>query len=358
MPTMMDNRIEKSGRQAKPLLAALQGEKPERTPFWLMRQAGRYLLEYRDLRAKAGGFLDMVYNPKFAAEVTLQPLRRFGMDAAILFSDILVVPHALGQALEFTQGEGPKLDPVRSTADLDRLALNDVILQPVYETVSLVRKLLQAEGFSETALIGFAGAPWTVATYMVEGGGSREMIHVKSWALRDPTGFARLIDLITDATIHYLLRQAEAGAEALQIFDSWAGVLDEASYQCWVIEPAQKISSALKRKYPEIPLIGFPRGSGLLYERYASESGVDALGLDSQVPFSFAKKIQQRMPVQGNLDPVCLLTGGRMLEDSATRILDALAHGPFVFNLGHGVIKETPPAHVAELAKIIREWRP
>ncbi len=344
-------------RADKPMLEALRGEKPEKVPFWLMRQAGRYLPEYREIRAKAGGFLDLVYNPALAAEVTLQPLRRFGMDAAILFSDILVIPHALGQRLEFIEGDGPKLEPVRSPDDLAKIKFDDAVIDPVCETVSRVRNQLRTEGFSDTVLIGFAGAPWTVATYMVEGGGSREMIHVKSWAYRDPEGFGRLIDVITDATIHYLSRQVEAGAEVLQLFDSWAGVLDDDGYERWVIAPTKRIVQALRKKYPGVPVIGFPRGSGALYKRYAEEAGVNALGIDTQIPLLFAQELQQKIPVQGNLDPVCLLAGGDTLKKRAAEILDALSGGPFIFNLGHGVIKETPPEHVEQLAAIIREWR-
>jgi len=344
-------------KTGKPLLRVLRREKSDVTPFWLMRQAGRYLPEYRELRAKAGGFLDMVYNPDFAAEVTLQPLRRYGMDAAILFSDILVIPQALGQKLEFTAGEGPKLDPVREAKDLAGLRFDENVLKPVYETVANVRSLMGKEGFSSSALIGFAGAPWTVATYMVEGGSSREMIHVKSWAYENPGSFGELIDLIADATIRYLSKQVEAGAEVLQLFDSWAGVLDETLYGRFVIAPTKRIVEALNEAHPEIPIIGFPRGSGALYQLYAAKTGVSALGLDQQVPLSFAKTLQEKLPVQGNLDPVCLLAGGAALKEAAEKILGALAGGRFIFNLGHGVIKETPPEHVAQLAAIIREGR-
>ncbi|MCB9988077.1 MAG: uroporphyrinogen decarboxylase [Rhodospirillales bacterium] len=340
----------------KPFLQALAGNQPDRTPFWLMRQAGRYLPEYRELRAKAGGFLDMAYNPDFACEVTLQPLRRFGMDAAILFSDILVVPHALGQDLTFTAGEGPQLPPIRDEGGLSALSLDgiDETLNPVYEAVSKIRESLKSEGFDQTALIGFAGAPWTIATYMVEGRGSKEYLHVKGWAYRNPAGFQKLIDLVTEATIHYLSRQIEAGAEALQLFDSWAGVLDEVQFRRWCIEPANRIVTALKVKYPHVPIIGFPRGAGLMYEAYVRETGVDALGLDQMVPLEQAVALQKICPVQGNLDPVCLLTGGAAMETWAKEILDALSGGPFVFNLGHGVIKDTPVTHVEVLSKIIK----
>lgn len=341
----------------KPFLDTLKNKTSERPPFWLMRQAGRYLPEYRELRAKAGGFLDMAYNPDFACEVTLQPLRRFGMDAAILFSDILVVPHALGQDLRFAAGEGPQLPPIREETALAKLNLGkiDETLTPVYEAIKNIRAALAKEGFSQTALIGFAGAPWTIATYMVEGGSSKDFAHTKGWAYRDPAGFQKLIDLITEATIHYLDRQAEAGAEVLQLFDSWAGALDEAQFRQWVIAPTKKIVAALKEKHPDIPLIGFPRGAGFMYEEYARETGVTALGLDQFVPLTEAVKLQKICPVQGNLDPACLLTGGAALERRTGEILAALSGGPFIFNLGHGVIKETPPDHVAQLAEIIRQ---
>lgn len=341
----------------KRFLSVLRGKKTDRIPFWLMRQAGRYLPEYRALRQEAGGFLDMVYNPGFAVEVTMQPLRRYGMDAAILFSDILVIPHALGQHLEFVAGEGPKLDPVRDVTALTKLSFDDDLLAPVYEAVAGIRSQLVKENFDDTALIGFAGAPWTVATYMVEGGGSKTFEHVKKWAYADPEGFAKLIDLVTESTIHYLLRQIESGAEAIQIFDSWAGALDEDQYARWVIAPTQKIVGALHEKFPDVPVIGFPKGSGILYSAYAEKTGVDALGLDPQLPLSFAKDLQKTLPVQGNLDPVCLLAGGDALKASAQKILDQLSGGSFVFNLGHGVIKETPPEHVMQLADIIRGYR-
>ncbi len=356
---MMKNIVknkQQEDRTNKPLLSALHGEAIARTPFWLMRQAGRYLPEYKELRAKAGSFLDLAYNPDFAIEVTMQPLRRYGMDAAILFSDILVVPHALGQNLEFVTGEGPKLNPIRDLDSLSKLKFNDEVLEPVYEAVAGIRQQMKAENFHETALIGFAGAPWTVATYMVEGGSSRDFSNTKKWAYSDPDGFAKLIDLITNTTIHYLGRQIEAGAEVLQIFDSWAGALDEDQFKRWVIEPTVKIVRELNEKYPDIPIIGFPKGAGVLYQNYANETGVAALGLDSGVPMDFAKTLQKALPVQGNLDPVCLLTGGDALKQSAEKIINALSDGPFIFNLGHGIIKETPPEHVEQLAEIIRDY--
>jgi uroporphyrinogen decarboxylase len=339
----------------KPFLDALAGKARQRPPFWLMRQAGRYLPEYRAVRAQAGSFLDLCYNPELATEVTLQPLRRYRMDAAILFSDILVVPHALGQALTFQEGEGPKLDPVRSAAELGRLKREPFHerLQPVYEAVRRIRAAIP----DDTALIGFAGAPWTVACYMVEGGGSKEYAQVKSWAYRDPAGFGALIDLLVEVTADYLAAQVDAGAEAVQLFDSWAGVLPPGPFRRWVVEPTRRIVAAFKARHPAVPIIGFPRGAGLHYEDYVGESGVDAVGLDTTVPPVWAARtLQPRLPVQGNLDPIHLVTGGEAMRDAALEILEVFGGRPFIFNLGHGVVPQTPPEHVAELAHLLRAW--
>lgn len=344
----------------KPLLTVLQGQALATPPTWLMRQAGRYLPEYRELRAQAGGFLDLVYSPEKAAEVTLQPIKRFDLDAAILFSDILIVPHALGRRLEFVAGEGPKLDPVGTEDRFQEFLPEqfDRTAGPVYETVARVRERLGKEGHDRTALIGFAGAPWTVATYMVEGGASRDFMTTKKWTYQDPEGFGRLIELITDATIHYLGQQIKAGAEAIKIFDSWAGALDEIGFERWVITPTEKICRALKKDFPDIPVIGFPRGAGARYPDYVRKTGVEAVALDSSVPRQWAaENIQALCPVQGNLDPVCLLAGGRALEEETQRICRAFAGAPFIFNLGHGVIKETPPAHVEKLVKTVKEFK-
>lgn len=356
MPGMTDVSLE------KPLLAALAGRgsnKAGRVPFWFMRQAGRYLPEYRELRAKAGGFLNMVYDPAMAKEVTMQPLRRFGMDAAILFSDILVVPHALGRDVRFEEGEGPKLTPVKpDTIPFFNEAFFDRTAAPVYEAVAEIAYALPAEGFGRAALIGFAGAPWTVACYMAEGGGSRDFLAAKRWAAQDPESFGALIDSVTAATVHYLEKQVAAGAEALQIFDSWAGVLDENMFRRWVITPAREIAQRLKYSCPGVPLIGFPRGAGILYRDYAQAAGVSALGLDWQVPPKWAAgALQSLLPVQGNLDPALLLTGGDALTLAAENILGNLSGGPFVFNLGHGIIKETPPENVETLCALLRDWR-
>lgn len=342
-------------RTSKPFLRALAGEVLPRPPFWLMRQAGRYLPEYRDVRARAGSFLDLCYTPELAVEVTLQPLRRYGMDAAILFSDILVVPHALGQALDYVEGEGPRLDPVRTAAALQRLSLASLHerLAPVYETVRRLSAVLP----DETALIGFAGAPWTVACYMVEGGGSKDFAQVKAWAYRDPAGFGALIDLLVAATADYLCAQIDAGAEAVQLFDTWAGVLPAPAFHALVIAPTRRIVAAVRERHPGVPIIGFPRGAGVLYRDYAAETGVTALGLDTAVPAAWAAaELQPRVAVQGNLDPILLVAGGAALAEAARDLLRRLGQGPYVFNLGHGVVQTTPPEHVAQLAALIRSW--
>ena len=339
----------------KPLLRVLRGETLKVPPVWLMRQAGRYLPEYREVRSKVGGFLDLCYSPALAAEVTLQPIRRYGFDAAILFSDILVVPDALGQFVRFEEGEGPKLDPIRDVGGLGGLRLEGIHdrLAPVYETVSRLSDSLP----ENTALIGFAGAPWTVATYMVEGASSRDFVHARRWALEDPDGFARLIGVIGEATAEYLCRQVEAGAEILQLFDSWAGVLAEGEFRRWVVEPTARLIAAVKKRHPGVPIIGFPRSAGQMYEDYIANTGIDAISLDSTVPLDWAaKQLQARLPVQGNLDPLLLLAGGAAMERRIGDILAALSGGPFIFNLGHGIIKETPPDHVARLMEVVRSW--
>ncbi|WP_205028289.1 uroporphyrinogen decarboxylase [Oleisolibacter albus] len=343
---------------AKPMLRALAGEVQPRPPFWLMRQAGRYLPEYRAVRSQAGGFLDLCLNPELACEVTLQPLRRYGMDAAILFSDILTLPHALGQTVGFAEGEGPRLTPIRdlkTLAQLDRGRLHERAA-PVYEAVRRIRAALDRD-FPQTALIGFAGSPWTVACYMVEGAGSKEYLHVKRWAFGDPAGFQQLIDLVADSTVDYLSAQVEAGAEVLQLFDSWAGALPSAEFGRWVVQPTRRITAALKQRHPGVPIIGFPRQAGLNLLTYVDEAGVDAVSLDPGVPLLWAARtLQSKVAVQGNLDPVHLVTGGSSLEQAARAVLDTLGDRPFVFNLGHGIIKETPPEHVAQLADLIRTW--
>ena len=341
------------GRPAKTVLRAFAGEVPVRPPFWLMRQAGRYLPEYRELRRGARDFLDMCFTPERAAEATLQPIRRFGMDAAILFSDILVVPWALGRKVEFREGEGPVLDKLRTSEEARALPRDNVSrhLAPVYEAVERVKAALPAE----TTLIGFAGAPWTVATYMVEGGTSRDFAATKRWALGDPEGFGVLIDRLVEATIVHLSAQIAAGVEAVQLFDSWAGVLDEGSFRRFVIAPTRRIVAELAERHPGVPVIGFPRGAGLLYRDYVIGTGVTVIGLDSTVPREIARQtLQCSVPVQGNLDPLALLVGGATFEAEVAAILASFGSGPFVFNLGHGVVPETPVEHVTRLASMLR----
>jgi uroporphyrinogen decarboxylase len=339
--------------EAKPLLRALRGETLLRPPFWLMRQAGRYLPEYREIRRRVGGFLDLCFNPELAAEVTLQPVRRYGMDAAILFSDILVVPHALGQKVAFREGEGPVLRPVRSLAELRGLSTARLAehTAPVYETVRRVKQDLP----EAATLIGFAGSPWTVATYMVEGGSSRDFERTKLWAFTAPDEFASLIELLVEATTLYLAAQIEAGAEVIQLFDSWAGALDEKGFRRWVIEPTRQIVARLRESHPSVPIIGFPRMAGFLYRDYKRETGVDAISLDTTVPLAAARdELQTLGPVQGNLDPLLLVAGGAAMESVVRAIIAALGNGAFVFNLGHGIVPQTPPENVARLAEIIR----
>lgn len=310
--------------QTKPFLAVLAGEKTCRAPFWFMRQAGRYLPEYRDLRARKNGFLDMAYDPAAACEITMQPIRRFGMDAAIIFSDILVIPHALGQHLEFAAGEGPKLGAL----DMASLKYDERILQPVFEALDKTSAQLTAEGFKETALIGFAGAPWTVATYMVEGGGSKDYAKTKSMAYGRPEEFTALMDILVEATSSYLIAQAKAGAEALQIFDSWAGALDPHGFQYQVIEPTRRIVQNVKAACPDVPIIGFARGGAMHCAAYAEQTGIDAIALDSLMCTKWARNnLQTLLPVQGNLDPMRLLAGGPGLEKAARKILRDFSGG-------------------------------
>lgn len=316
-----------------------------------MRQAGRYLPEYRALRAQKGGFLELVYDPDAAAEVTLQPVRRFGFDGAILFSDILIVPHALGQTLQFDAGEGPRLSPPLIDSALAALERVPARLAPIYRTVEKVAALLPPV----TTLLGFAGSPWTVATYMVAGQGSRDQAEARGRAYADPAAFGALIDAIVEMTIDYLAGQIAAGAEAVQLFDSWAGSLAPQQFEQWVIAPNARIVAGLKRIHPGTPIIGFPKGAGGKLGAYARETGVDVIGLDETVdPVWAAREIPERMPIQGNLDPLALLAGGAALENAVAHILSSFAGRPHVFNLGHGIIKETPIAHVEHLLALVR----
>lgn len=336
---------------SKPLLSVLKGGKTKTKPIWLMRQAGRYLPEYRALRTEKGGFLALVEDSDAAAEITLQPIRRFAFDGAILFSDILIVPYALGQDLRFEAGEGPRLSPPLSAAALASLVAKPERYAPIYRTVEKVKAALPAE----TTLLGFAGSPWTVATYMVAGQGSREQSEARTYAYRDPAGFAAIIDAIAAASVDYLSGQIEAGVEAVQLFDSWSGSLAPDQFERWVIAPTARIVSGLKQRHPETPIIGFPKGAGGKLGAYARETGVDALGLDETVdPIWAAREIPEAMPIQGNLDPLALLTGGEALEKAVARILSAFEGRRHIFNLGHGIIKETPIAHVEHLLALLR----
>jgi uroporphyrinogen decarboxylase len=336
------------------LLNTLRGENGNQRPIWLMRQAGRYLPEYRALRAEKGGFLALVYDSDAAAEITLQPIRRFGFDGAILFSDILIVPYAMGQNLEFLVGEGPRMSPRLLDAALDSLHAVPERLTPIYETVAKVKAGLGAG----RTLLGFAGSPWTIATYMVAGEGSRDQHDTRALAYRDPGAFQAIIDGIVTVTIEYLAGQVAAGAEAVQLFDSWAGSLAPAEFERWVIAPNAAIVSGLKRRFPDLPIIGFPKGAGEKLTAYASETRVDAIALDETIdPLWAAKVLPAGMPVQGNLDPLLLLAGGPELEKQALRILDAFADRPHVFNLGHGIGQFTPVEHVEQLLGIVRGWR-
>lgn len=335
----------------KPLLTVLKGRKAEKTPIWLMRQAGRYLPEYRALRAEKGGFLELVYDAEAAAEITLQPIRRFGFDGAILFSDILIVPYALGQDLRFEAGEGPRLSPPLFDAALASLEAVPGRLEPIYGTVDKVKAALP----TNVTLLGFAGSPWTVATYMVAGQGSREQAEVRRYAYRDPQGFQAIIDAIAAMTVDYLSGQVGAGVEAVQLFDSWAGSLSPAQFEQWVIAPTAWIVASFKARHPDVPVIGFPKGAGGKLAAYARETGVDAIGLDETVdPAWAARALPEGLPVQGNLDPLALIAGGDALESAVARIISALDGRPHVFNLGHGILQDTPIAHVEHLLKLVR----
>ena len=337
----------------KALLRVLDGGREPIPPLWLMRQAGRYLPEYRAIRSKAKNFLDLCFDPKRAADVTLQPVRRFGFDAAILFSDILVVPHALGVRVTFEEGEGPRLDPVMDARRVDALGrgMDHSKLAPVYETIARVRQDLSGD----TALLGFCGAPWTLATYMIAGRGTPDQAPARLFAYAFPDAFARLIDVLVEASASYLIRQFAAGVDAVQIFDSWAGVLPAGEYRRWCVEPSARIVAAVREQVPEAKIIGFPRGAGTGLELYLKAVAVDAVGLDWTVDLEFARdRIQSRRPVQGNLDPLALLVGGAALDRSVDAILEALSGGPFIFNLGHGILPDTPIANVEQLIARVR----
>lgn len=336
------------------LLDTLNGKRSSQVPLWLMRQAGRYLPEYRELRAEKGGFLELAYDSEAACEVTLQPIDRFGFDGAILFSDILIVPHALGQNLEFLAGEGPKLSPRLVDASLEALTRAPERYEPIYETVRLCCGRLP-EGVT---MLGFAGSPWTVATYMVAGEGSRDQHDARALAYRDPSALQSIIDAIVDQTIAYLSGQIEAGAEAVQLFDSWSGSLAPAEFERWVIAPNARIVAALAEKHPAIPVIGFPKGAGEKLPAYARETGVKAVGIDETLDAAWvARELPPEMAVQGNLDPLLLLAGSDELEKRVHAILEAFANRPHVFNLGHGIDRRTPISHVERLIAAVRGWK-
>lgn len=343
-----------TSKPTKPFLRALAKETLSPPPIWLMRQAGRYLPEYREVREQAGGFLDLCYTPKLAVEVTLQPLRRYGFDAAILFSDILVLPHALGRTVAFKEGEGPVLDPIKDENDINFLKVDAIEknLAPVFETVRGLSEAIP----ETTALIGFAGAPWTVATYMLEGGSSKDFATAKDWMFSRPAAFGKLMDTLVEATTRYLIAQIDNGAEAIQIFDTWAGVLPAAYFRQWVIGPIGEITRRIHSQRPGIPVIGFPKGAGVLYESFVKETGVDGVGLDASVPIRWAARtLQPHCAVQGNLDPLLLVAGGAAMENAVREIREAFESGPFIFNLGHGIVPQTSPDNVASLVKMVRK---
>jgi uroporphyrinogen decarboxylase len=340
----------------KPLLRVLAGESLSVPPIWLMRQAGRYLPEYRKIRERAESFLSLCFNPQLAAEVTLQPIRRFGFDAAIIFSDILVVPHALGQRVSFEVGEGPRLDALSEPDALSRLrpTIDHAVLAPAYETIARVKSELPPA----VALLGFCGAPWTLATYMIAGRGTADQLPARMFAYHYPQAFAELIDRLVDASSDYLIRQFKAGADAVQIFDTWAGILPDDEFDKWCIDPIGRIVAKVRSRIPAARIIGFPRGAGTRLGRYLAGVPVDAIGLDWMVERSYARDyVQKRRAIQGNLDPLALLAGGDTLDRAVDVILEAFGEGAFIFNLGHGVVPDTPVAHVEQLVARVRRMR-
>jgi uroporphyrinogen decarboxylase len=337
----------------KPFLAALAGARQPRPPVWLMRQAGRYLPEYRELRTQAPTFLDFCYSPKLAIEATLQPIRRFGFDAAILFCDILVMPDALGQSVSFEAGEGPRLTPIGNAADFAQLRETPdwTRLAPVFEAVAGIRAALPRE----TALIGFCGAPWTVASYMIAGRGTPEQAPARLFAYREPELFAALIDRLADGSADYLVRQVEAGAEAVQIFDSWSGVLPAREFERWCVAPLRRLVARFKAAAPHVPVIAFPRGAATHLDRIAAVEGLSAIGLDTAVaPRVAARMLPAPLALQGNLDPLALIAGGRALDEAVDDVLAAYEGRAHIFNLGHGILPETPIAHVEAMMARLR----
>jgi uroporphyrinogen decarboxylase len=340
----------------KPLLDVLNGQRASTPPIWMMRQAGRYLPEYREVRAKAGGFLDLCFTPDFAVEVTLQPIRRFNFDAAIIFSDILVIPHALGRAVRFEVGEGPRLDPLDTPDKIATLQASADFskLEPVFEALRRVR----AELDPKIALIGFCGAPWTVATYMVAGQGTPDQAPARMLAYRHPEAFAEIIDALVENSIHYLVGQLKAGADVLQIFDTWAGILPPREFQRWSIEPTRRIVAGVRAKVPDAKIIGFPRGAGAQLPFYVDATGVDAVSIDwAAEPALIRERVQSKVAVQGNLDPLVLIAGGAALDRAIDDVLENYARGRLIFNLGHGITPETPIAHVEQMIGRVRDYR-
>jgi len=333
------------------MMNVLEGKNEKVPPIWLMRQAGRYLPEYREVRKQAGSFLDLCYNPELAIEVTLQPIRRFGFDASILFSDILVIPHALGRQLAFKEGEGPVLDPMVES-DIGLLRCDDVLdhLDPVLQTV----KGLSSELPPETTLIGFCGAPWTVATYMIAGRGTPDQAPARLFALENPDAFQRIIDVLVDASSEYLIAQLKAGADTVQIFDSWAGILGGDQFERWCVQPVAEMVRRIRAEIPDAKIIGFPKSAGSQYDGYRISTGVDAVGLDWSVPMAQAQRLQGEGAVQGMLDPLRLIAGGKALDDGIDVILSGLGDGPLIFNLGHGITPQTPIAYVERLVERVR----
>jgi uroporphyrinogen decarboxylase len=337
----------------KPFVEVLSGRKQAVPPIWMMRQAGRYLPEYRELRAKAGGFLDLCFTPEYAAEVTLQPIRRFNFDAAIIFSDILVIPHALGRSVRFEVGEGPRLDPLDTPEKIAKLASRADItkLEPVFEALRRVRQKLDAK----TALIGFCGAPWTVATYMVAGQGTPDQAPARMLAYRHAGAFEKIIDALVESSIPYLVGQLKAGADVVQIFDTWAGVLPPREFARWSIEPTRRIVEGVRQQIPDAKIIGFPRGAGAMLPAYVDATSVDGVSIDwAAEPSLIRERVQSRVAVQGNLDPLALIAGGAALDRAIDDVLENYASGRLIFNLGHGILPETPIAHVEQMIKRVR----
>lgn len=335
------------------IMQVLEGKTVSPPPLWLMRQAGRYLPEYRATRAKAGSFLDLCYTPEHAVEVTLQPIRRYGFDAAILFSDILVIPDGLKRNVRFTEGHGPEMDPIDADGIL-ALKTDGVIdhLKPVFKTVGRLRKELP----DETTLLGFCGAPWTVATYMIAGHGTPDQAPARLFAYRHPKEFAWLLDLLADISAEYLIRQIDAGADAVQIFDSWAGVLGESEFQAFAVKPVRRMIDRVRQARPGARIIAFAKGAGYMLKNYRQATGADAIGLDWSIPLSFAVELQKDGAVQGNLDPMRVVAGGQAMRDGIDAILQALGHGPLIFNLGHGITPQADPDHVRALVGQVRSY--